>query len=160
MADVTPRRVAVLLWKHPSLRAMAWLRLATFLRAQGVRGVPFLLQQRLLTTYGLELNPGDDIDGGLYIAHPAGVVLKAARVGRNVTVVSAVTVGLRNLGRAPRIGDGVYIGTGARVIGDIELGAGCKIGANAVVMDSVPAGATAVGIPARVLPIKQASPAG
>jgi serine O-acetyltransferase len=75
----------------------------------------------------------------------------AARVGANASFISAVTLGMRDTHDFPVLGDGVMVGSGARILGGITLGDGCTIGANAVVIDDVPAGATAVGIPAKVL---------
>jgi serine O-acetyltransferase len=146
--SLTPKAIARLLHRHLPLRAMAWFRVSWWAKRTGIPGLPGIIQRRLLRIYGLELAPGADIGGGLYIAHPVGCTLMAERIGRNVTVIAAVTVGYRDVARWPRIDDGVYIGTGARVLGDIDIGAGAQIGANAVVIRDVPAGATAVGIPA------------
>jgi serine O-acetyltransferase len=149
---LTPKSIARLLHRHLPLRAMAWFRLSWWAKQAGIPGLPGMIQRRLLRVYGLELAPGADIGGGLYIAHPVGCTLMAERIGRNVTVIAAVTIGYRDVARWPRIDDDVYIGTGARVLGDIEIGAGAQIGANAVVIRDVPTGATAVGIPATTRP--------
>jgi serine acetyltransferase/thymidylate kinase len=84
----------------------------------------------------------------LYLPHPYGVVIHSqARIGRRVTIMQQVTIGGKDWGVnvAPTIGDGVYVGAGARVLGDITIGDGAIIGANAVVTRDVPAGATVVG---------------
>lgn len=150
-SELTIGGVLHLIRLHLPLRAVAWFRLASWVKQRDVPALPGLIQHHLLKTYGLELSPGADIGGGLYIAHPVGCVIQAERIGRNVTIIGPVTVGYRNTARWPRIGDNVYIGTGARVLGDIEIGDGARIGANAVVVRDVPAGATVVGIPARVI---------
>ena len=150
--EVTWGRTLRLLYAHPPLRAMAWFRLASAAKTMRIPAVAGIVQRRLLRLYGLELSPGADIEGGLYIAHPAGTVVAVERVGRNLTVIAAVTVGMRNEPRWPRIGDGVFIGAGARVLGGIDVGDGASVGANAVVVRDVRAGATVVGIPARELP--------
>lgn len=108
------------------------------------------VQRRLLRVHGLELAPSTPVGGGLYIAHPVGCVLHAASIGDDVTVIGQVTLGTRGDGRWPVIGDGVFVGVGARILGGITVGSGAVIGANAVVIADVPAGATAVGIPASV----------
>lgn len=102
--------------------------------------------------------PGADLSGtpigpGLFISHGQSTILSAERIGANLQVHQGVTVGWDYQGhRRPIIGDGVFIGAGAKVLGAITVGDGALIGANAVVVCDVPAGATAVGIPARVLP--------
>jgi serine O-acetyltransferase len=77
-------------------------------------------------------------------------------MGENVSIIAAVTLGLRNEHAFPVIGDRVFIGAGARVLGGIAIGDDAVIGANAVVIEDIPAGATAVGVPARI--IKTAGP--
>lgn len=147
--DVTPTRLLKMLARHPSLRAMAWLRFGWTIREMGVRTVPFLIEQRLLTRFGLEISIGGKIGGGLYIAHPVGCVLVVDRIGENVTIVSQVTFGTRNDGRWPVIGDEAFFGVGCRVLGGVDIGRGAQVGANAVVLSDVAAGDTVVGIPAR-----------
>ncbi len=144
-----------LLFRHMSLRALAWYRFGVWCRS---RRIPFFFGfalRHVLHTYGLELSSETECGGGLYIAHPVGTVIMAHSIGRNVSVIAAVTVGMRNEWAFPDLGDNVFIGAGARVLGQINIGAGAVIGANAVVINDVPAGATAVGIPAKV--IKSAS---
>ena len=93
---------------------------------------------------------------GFVLIHPVGVVINSAvRAGRDVRLESGVVIG-DNRGGVPVLGDGVFIGSGAKVIGGVRVGEGARIGANAVVLHDVPAGATAVGIPARVLAPKRA----
>ena len=130
--EVTPLLVLRMLARHVPLRAVGWFRLANALRHVGVRGTSGWIQRRLLRLYGLELAPGSDIGGGLYIAHPVGCVLVAERVGENATVISQVTFGTRTDARWPRIGDHCFFGAGARVLGGIEIGDGASVGANAV----------------------------
>ena len=102
--------------------------------------------------HGCEILVGSDTIGpGLYIPHPVGVVLSPLALGRNCSVIHAVTVGMGPDGRFPTIGDDVFIGAGARIIGDITLGDGCKVGANAVVVKDVAPGTSVGGVPAREL---------
>jgi len=149
--DVTLSTTLRLLVRHPPLRAMAWFRFAQWCRQAGVRGVGGYVQRRLLRVYGLELAPSTRVAGGLYIAHPVGCVLHAASIGENVTVVGQVTFGTLEDGVWPSIGDRAFLGVGARVLGGVTIGADAKVGANAVVLGNVPPGATAVGVPARLL---------
>lgn len=88
---------------------------------------------------------------GLVLIHPVGVVINSSVVaGRNLWIESGVVIG-ENRGQVPAIGNNVFVGSGAKIVGGITLGDGCRIGANAVVMKDVPAGATAVGVPARIV---------
>lgn len=100
--------------------------------------------------------PGIDLSGtpigpGLFISHGQATILSAERIGANLQVHQGVTVGWDYRGdRRPIIGDDVFIGAGAKVLGAVTVGDGARIGANAVVVCDVPAGATAVGVPAVV----------
>lgn len=91
------------------------------------------------------------IGGGLLLPHPNGVVVHPdSRIGPNCLVFQQVTIGTDG-GGVPTIGGHVDIGAGARVLGSVTIGDHAKIGANAVVLIDVPPGATAVGIPARIV---------
>lgn len=103
-------------------------------------------------TPGLEIQTAS-IGSGLFIAHGQGTCIAAERIGRNCYVHQNVTIGWDYRGsRAPIIGDGVFIGTGAVLLGELTVGDGARIGANSVVLSDVPPGATAVGAPARICP--------
>lgn len=92
-----------------------------------------------------------DIGPGLFIAHGHATTLAAQRIGSNCYVHQGVTIGWDyRSARAPIIGDDVFIGAGAVIVGAVTIGDGARIGSNAVVLCDVPAGATAVGVPARV----------
>lgn len=101
-----------------------------------------------------ELSPVCSIGDNLKIVHGGnGVIISSqAVIGNNVTIYHQVTIGvINNKVGAPIIGDNVFIGAGAKILGPITIGTGASIGANAVVLKDVPAGATAVGIPARIV---------
>ncbi len=150
-------QVLALLFRHLPLRAMLWFRFGSWCKQRGIPFLPGYVQRRLYRRYGLEIVVGADIGGGLYIAHPIGTVIAPQRIGRNCTIVAAVTIGMRNEWEFPVIGDEVFIGAGARVLGGITVGNRARIGANAVVTRDVPAGATVVGIPARVVKLEEAT---
>jgi serine O-acetyltransferase len=150
-SEVTFLKTLKLLFIHMPVRAMFWFRLGAWAYR---RRIPFskgIVYRILYRNHGLELSPDIEVGGGLYIAHPNGCVIHAKRIGKNCSVISNVTVGMRNRWEFPTIGDNVFIGAGARILGGINVGNGARIGANAVVIDDVPDGATVVGIPARVL---------
>jgi serine O-acetyltransferase len=123
------------------------------------RGGPLRLPARMLSQVtravtGVEIHPGARLGRRLFIDHGMGVVIgETAEVGDDVMMYHGVTLGGRSLApvkRHPTVRDGVTIGTGARILGPIEIGRGATIGANAVVVRDVPEGALAVGVPAQV----------
>jgi len=106
---------------------------------------------RVLT--GIEIHPGATIGKRLFIDHGVGVVIgETAEIGNDVTLYQGVTLGGTSLNqgkRHPTLEDGVIVGGGAKVLGPIVVGAGARVGSNAVVLKAVPPGVTVVGIPAR-----------
>ncbi|GAA2104192.1 MULTISPECIES: serine O-acetyltransferase EpsC [Brevibacterium] len=113
-----------------------------------------LLSQAVRTLTGVEIHPGARIGRRFFIDHANGVVIgETAEIGDDVMLYHQVTLGGRSMKqekRHPTVEDGVVIGSGAKVIGPVVLGAESAVGANAVVVRDVPAGATAVGVPAQV----------
>ncbi len=105
---------------------------------------------------GIEIHPGAQIGRRVFIDHGFGVVIgETAEVGDDCTIYQGVTLGGTSLSkgakRHPTLGKGVIIGAGAQVLGAFTVGEGAKVGSNAVVVKEVPAGATAVGNPARII---------
>jgi serine O-acetyltransferase len=147
-------------------------RLETFLTSPGLHAVwshrlahrlwerpAYRLPARVLsnvtrTLTGVEIHPGATIGKRFFIDHGMGVVIgETAIVGDDVMLYHDVTLGGRSLAkvkRHPTVGDRVTIGSGARVLGDVNLGDDSQIGANSVVTKDVPAGSVAVGIPAQI----------
>lgn len=100
------------------------------------------------------IDPSATIGEGLFIAHIGGVHINPeAVIGKNCDIAHRVTIGASAMGRkgSPTIGDRVYIGTGATLIGKIKVGSGAKIAANTLVMTNVPEGATVMGVPGRII---------
>jgi serine O-acetyltransferase len=92
------------------------------------------------------------IGGGLLIPHPNGIVIfPGVSIGPNCLIFQQVTIGTREKMGPPEIGANVDIGAGARILGEVSIGDHANIGANAVVIHDVPAGKTAIGVPARIL---------
>jgi serine O-acetyltransferase len=143
---------AYLLLTYVGARATLLYRLAHHAQRRGLRGVPMVLTQLNLILHGFDIVPSIPIGPGLYVPHPVGTVVMARRLGTRVTLVSGVTIGMRKGHAFPAIGDDVYIGAGARVLGDITIGDRVSIGANAVVTKDVPSDSVAVGVPATVRP--------
>jgi serine O-acetyltransferase len=152
-SEVTFLKVLSMLYRYPSLRMMLWFRLARWCKDQRIPAIPNLLYQVVFHRFGAELRLDTPIGGGLYIAHPAGVVISPDSMGENCSVIAAVTIGMRNEFAFPKIGDRVFIGAGARVLGNIKLGDDVQVGANSVVVKDTPAGSTVVGIPGRIISI-------
>ena len=106
--------------------------------------------------FGIEVSPKVSIGGGLFLPHAVGTVLGAAQIGENCTIMQGVTLGASDTdlsftaSERPVIGSHVLIGAGAKVIGGITVGDHARIGANAVVLQDVPAYALAVGVPALI----------
>ncbi len=120
----------------------------------------FYLMGRLISNLGrfvtgVEIHPGAEIGQRFFIDHGMGVVVgETSKVGDDVTLYQGVTLGGTSLEkgkRHPTIGDGVIIGSGAQVLGPLNVGNGARIGANAVVLQDVPPGAIMVGIPAKIV---------
>ena len=140
---------------YPGFHALLWHRLAHRLWRGNfhytARSLSYL--NRFLT--GIELHPAVKIGKRLFIDHGTGLVVgETAEIGDDVTLYHGVTLGGLSLNqgkRHPTLGNGVIVGAGAQILGPITIGDGAKIGANSVVIADVPAGATVVGIPARVL---------
>ncbi len=111
---------------------------------------------------GIEIHPGAKIGRRVFIDHGLGVVIgETAEVGDDCTLYQGVTLGGTSLNigkRHPTLGKGVVVSAGAKVLGGFEVGDYARIGANAVVIHAVPAGKTAVGIPARILEEKPKEP--
>lgn len=97
---------------------------------------------------GCVIGIGARFEPGFVLIHPIGVVINASvRGGRDVWLESSVVIG-DNRGGSPVLGNGVFVGSGAKIIGPLQVGDGARVGANAVVLKDVPPGATAIGIPA------------
>lgn len=138
-----------LLYAFEEFRALYYHRLSSG-NASGALAAK-LLRRWWKPTDGLLIST-PSIGPGLFIAHGQATCIAAERLGRNCYVHQGVTIGWDYRGgRAPIIGDGVFIGAGAAILGEVTIGDGARIGANAVVLCDVPPGATAVGSPARVI---------
>ncbi|MCB9135433.1 MAG: serine acetyltransferase [Anaerolineales bacterium] len=156
-SKLTFPQILRLLYYHMPLRTMFWYRLGSWLVQKRIPLMKGFFQRALYRWGGVEISPGADIAGGLYIAHPIGSVISPERIGKNCTIIHSVTIGMRNEWAFPVIGDNVFIGAGARILGGIRIGDNAIIGANAVVIHDVPDNTTVVGIPAKAIIAKEAT---
>ena len=156
--DPAARNLLEVLFTYSGLHAIIFYRLAHALDRVGVPLLPRLLMAKARWLTGIEIHPSAVIGRGLFIDHGTGVVIgETAVLGHNVTLFQGVTLGgtgKEKGKRHPTIGDNVVIGAGAKVLGNITVGADSMIGANAVVIRDVPEHSTVVVVPGRITRIK------
>ncbi len=153
--DPAAENIAEILLLYPGVHALLLHRAAHKLHKNGNLFTARLISQTARFITGIEIHPGATIGEGLFIDHGSGVVIgETAEIGNNCTIYQGVTLGGtgKDTGkRHPTIGDNVLIGSGARVLGPVNVGNNVKIAAGAVVLDDLPDDCTAVGVPARIV---------
>ena len=136
-------------------QAIQAYRLGNYLWNQNRRDLAYYMQMRVSEIFGVDIHPGATIGRGLMIDHAHSIVIgETAVVGDNVSMLHSVTLGgtgKEEEDRHPKIGDGVLIGAGAKVLGNIEIGHCSRIAAGSVVLDHVEPMKTVAGVPARVV---------
>ena len=155
-----PRRVWIVLGLLVKSRVLAVMlyRLEMFLRRWRVPILPAVCDRLAIAGWNVNIGNHTLIGPGLYLPHGNVVIDGIVRIGRRCVIAPWVTIGVNGGVAGPTIGDDVFIGTGAKLLGGIRIGNSVRVGANAVVLDDVPDGATVAGIPARV--VKQHETAG
>jgi serine O-acetyltransferase len=158
--DPAARNFLEVLTNYPGLHALLLHRCGHWLWKKNLKWLARTLSTFSRWLTGIEIHPGATIGRRFFIDHGMGVVIgETAQVGNNVTLYQGVTLGGTswNKGkRHPTLGDGVIVGAGAKILGPFTVGAGAKVGSNAVVTKEVPPGATVVGIPGKI--VKRADP--
>lgn len=153
--DPAARNFLEVLTNYPGLHALLLHRCGHWLWKKNLKWLARTLSTFSRWLTGIEIHPGATIGRRFFIDHGMGVVIgETALVGDNVTLYQGVTLGGTswNKGkRHPTLGDGVIVGAGAKILGPFSVGAGAKIGSNAVVTKEVPPGATVVGIPGKIV---------
>jgi serine O-acetyltransferase len=143
----------------PGYKYTFWMRLCAFLHAQKILKIFFplawLIYYRYQIKFGIAISYQENIGPGLYIGHHGGIVTNQyATIGKNCNISHGVTIGVTRRGEfegIPQIGDNVYIGPGAKIIGKVKVGNNAAIGANCVVTRDVPENGVAVGVPGKVI---------
>ncbi len=147
---------------YPGYHAILYYRFSNLAWRHGWHLLARFISNFAKVLTGIEIHPGATIGHRLFIDHGTGVVVgETAEIGDDVTLYQGVTLGGTSLEkgkRHPTVKDRVIVGSGAQVLGPITLGEGSRIGANAVVLKDVPAGATMVGIPAKMVMSKGTKP--
>lgn len=145
---------------YPGLHAIWGHRLAHWLWTHGFKLMARWVSQVARALTGIEIHPGATIGPGFFIDHGMGVVIgETAEVGAEVTLYHGVTLGGTSLAkgkRHPTLGDRVVVGAGAKILGAITIGEDSRIGANAVVVKSVPPNSVVVGVPGQI--VKRSKP--
>jgi serine O-acetyltransferase len=155
---------AEILLTYGGVQALLAHRVSHALDEVGIPLVPRMLSNVVKVATGVEIHPAARIGRGLFIDHGAGVVIgETAEVGDDVTMYQGVTLGGTGFARGkrhPTVGHEVMIGSGAKLLGPIEVGARSKIGANSVVIHDVPENATVVGNPGHPVRVDGRRPEG
>ena len=153
--DPAARNVAEIFLTYSGFHATLLHRIAHVLWRKNVPVIPRLIAHFSRFITGIEIHPGAIIGSAFFIDHGMGVVIgETAEIGDNVTLYQGVTLGGTGQEpgkRHPTLGDNVIVGAGAKVLGAIVIGSHVRIGANSVVLKSVPDHATVVGIPGKVI---------
>ncbi|WP_252733897.1 serine O-acetyltransferase [Paracoccus marinaquae] len=136
-------------------QALQAYRMGHWLWQQGRRDMAYFVQMRCSECFGVDIHPAATIGNGVMIDHAHSIVIgETAAVGNDVSMLHSVTLGgtgKEDGDRHPKIGDGVMIGAGAKVLGNIRIGHHSRIAAGSVVLQEVPACKTVAGVPARVI---------
>ena len=156
----TPAPTGMRLWLNmasPRFIPVLLCRLAYALYCRRLSPLAKLVSLINFLAYGIEISVKCPIGPGLFLPHTQGTVIGAWRIGANVTIFQGVTLGAKEIDftytekSRPILGDGVTIGSGAKVLGGITLSDRVRVGANSVVLIDIPEGALAVGVPARTV---------
>ena len=162
--DPAAKSILSIILTYPGVKAVFFHKISHFFYVAGFDLVARIISQTVRFFTGVEIHPGATIGKNLFIDHGMGVVIgETSIIGDNVTIYHAVTLGgispsidsdsQRNEKRHPTIGDDVVIGSGAQIIGPVNIGKCARIAANAVVVNDVADDTTMVGVPAKAVKV-------
>lgn len=153
--DPAARSIREVLFCYPGFHVLFFYRIAHWLWNHGFFFAGRFLSQMGRFFTGIEIHPGAKIGSGFFIDHGMGVVIgETAEIGENVTLYHGVTLGgtsLKKEKRHPTLCDGVVVGAGAKILGPVVIGEHSKIGSGSVVIHTVPAHSTVIGVPGKVV---------
>jgi len=153
--DPAVERAVVPILYFKGFHALQTHRFAHFLQAEGRRDFALYLQSRSSQVFQVDINPQAKVGRGVMFDHGTGIVIgETAVIGDNSSVLQGVTLGgtgKESDDRHPKIGSGVLLGAGAKILGNIKIGHGAKVAAGSVVLKDVPANKTVAGVPAKVV---------
>lgn len=153
--DPAARTTFEILTTYPGLHAVMFHRLSHWLWRHGLKWLARIFSNLARWFTGIEIHPGAVIGRRFFIDHGMGVVIgETAVIGDDCTLYHGVTLGgttWEKGKRHPTLGNNVVVGAGAKVLGPLEIGAGARIGSNAVVLKDVPPGATVIGVPGKLI---------
>tara|TARA_Y100001935_G_scaffold91022_1_gene75534 strand:+ start:225 stop:800 length:576 start_codon:yes stop_codon:yes gene_type:complete len=163
--DPAAKSIVSIVLTYPGVKAVFFHQISNFFYKAGFDLIARIISQSVRFFTGIEIHPGAKIGKNLFIDHGMGVVIgETSEIGNNVTIYHAVTLGgsspsidserQRDEKRHPTIGDDVVIGSGAQIIGPVNIGNNARIAANAVVVKDVPDNTTMVGIPAKAVKLE------
>jgi len=135
--------------------ALQSYRVAHYLWATGRKTLAHYFQSQMSQNFQIDIHPNATLYSGLMLDHGTGIVIgETAVVGFNCSILHHVTLGgsgKRGVDRHPKIGDGVLLGAGSTILGNIRIGDGCQVGAGTLVIDDLPAHSVAVGVPCKII---------
>ena len=141
----------------PTFKALLYYKISHYFYIKKHFLIARYISEKAKRKTGIEIHPGATIGKGLFIDHGTGVVIgETAIIGNNVTLFHGVTLGgtgKEKGKRHPTIGNNVFIGSGAKILGNIIIGDNVKIGANAVILKNVPSNVTIVGVPGKIVKV-------
>jgi serine O-acetyltransferase len=141
-----------MVWGSDDYLGVVFYRLRTWLHERGVPILPMILHRLCIVFFGIRIGDRVVIGEGVYFPHGNVVIDGVAVIGTRCVICPWITIGVKQGSFfAPHIGDRVFLGTGAKVIGNVIVGHRANVGAGSVVIDDVPDGASVAGVPARVL---------
>ena len=159
--DPAARNVFDVLTCYSGVHAILFHRVNHWLWLRGLRWPARFMGNIARWLTGIEIHPGANIGRRFFVDHGTGVVIgETTDIGNDVTLYQGVTLGGRTLNagkRHPTLGNNVVVGAGAKILGPFLVGDDARIGSNAVVLEAVPAGATVVGVPGRIVRCKDQS---